>query len=149
MSDIYWAACHTDVGAERKAQKGIEGLGRGTLLATYAKSTRCKDHIRPLLNRYVLVALLGHEDAVWSEVNGVDGVNRVLTNNDKPSRVADREVASLMIAHATGAYNSIQARSSGGRFGRNKRRRARPRAGKKVRNRTYIIGGNQHAIQTA
>jgi transcription antitermination factor NusG len=149
MTELFWAACYTGVGTERKARAGIEALGRGTILATFAKSTRCKDHERPLLSRYLLVALHGSQDHIWSIINDVDGVDRVLVNNGKPSRVTEPEVAEVMMAHATGAFNSVQARSSGGRFGKKRRRRARPRAGKKARNPTYIIGANQHANRHA
>lgn len=146
----YWAACYTDVAAERKARDGIEGLGRGTFLPTFAKiycaGGRRKAFERPILNRYLLVALEGQDDEAWSEIKHVEGVHDVLTNFGVPSRVSEQEVSRLMLAHVFGSFNSIQARTINGRFARSKRRRARPRAGKKARSPTYIIGANPNDI---
>ena len=138
----YWVACYTDVGAERKAQGGIEGLERGTLLPTFAKvyvaGGRQKAFERPILNRYILVALHSRDDEAWSEIKHVEGVHDVLTNFGVPSRVSDKEIERLTLMHAYGACNVIQPRAVNGRYEKPKRRRARPRAGKKARSTTYI-----------
>lgn len=154
----YWVACYTDVGAERKAQDGIEGLGRGTFLPTFAKvytaGGRRKAFERPILNRYILVALHDRSDEAWSQVAHADGVHKVICAFDEngypvPSRVADKEVEHLMWAHMTGAFNSVQHRSANGQFQKPRRRRCRPRAGKKARSSTYIKGANQDGMQQA
>lgn len=151
----YWTCCYTDVGAERKARDGIEALDRGTFLPTFAKvyyaAGRKKAFERPILNRYILVALHGKQDPAWSEVAHVEGVHKVICTFDDafqpvPSRVAESEVERLMLMHMTGALNSVQHRSANGRFVKPRRRRARPRAGKKARSLTYIKGANPHAI---
>lgn len=149
----YWIACYTDVAAERRARDGIEALDRGTLLPTFAKvyytGGRRKAYERPILNRYLLVALQGQDDPVWSEIGHVDGVHRVLTMNGTPCRVPDQEIIRLTFAHAMGDYNTVQHRAANGRFEKPRRRRARPRAGKKARSTTYIKFSPTHVISQA
>lgn len=146
----YWACCYTDPGSERNARDGIEKLDRGTLLPTFAKiyysDGRRKAFERPILNRYILVALHAKDDPAWSEINHVEGVHSVLQNEGIPSRVSDREIINLTLAHAMGACNAVQARAANGQFTKPRRRRARPRAGKKARSSTYIKGQNPYAI---
>jgi transcription antitermination factor NusG len=154
----YWTAAYTSVNAEIKARDGIEALDRGTFIPTFAKvyykDGRKKAFERPILNRYILVALRGRDDAAWSQIAHVEGVTRLIGNYDDggqliPSPVAPKEIERLMWAHMTGALNNIQHRAANGRFTKPKVRRARPRAGKKVRSRTYIRGANQDAISSA
>lgn len=151
----YWVCCYTVPGGERKARDGIEALDRGTFLPTFAKvyyaGGRKKAFERPILNRYILVALHDKGDPAWSQVAHVEGVHKVIcTFGDAfqpvPSRVAEKEVERLMLMHMSGALNSVQGRASNGRFVKPRRRRARPRAGKKARNLTYMKGANPHAI---
>lgn len=145
----YWAACYTDVGAECKARDGIEVLDRGTFLPTFARvyysGGRRKAFERPILNRYILVALRDRQDEAWSSINHVEGVHKVLCNDGFPCRVADRDVVSLMMAHVSGACNSVQHRDAQGRFSRRQRnpsRRRRPRKGKKYMGNVTHINGN-------
>ena len=42
------------------------------------------------LSSYLLVALHGGQDHIWSVINDVNGVDRVLVNNDKPSKATER-----------------------------------------------------------
>jgi transcription antitermination factor NusG len=154
----YWTAAYTNVGAERKARDSIEALDRGTCLPTFAKvyyaGGRKKAFERPILNRYILVALHDRNDEAWSQVAHADGVHKVICASDEngypvPSRVADKEVERLMWAHMTGAFNSVQHRSANGQFQKPRRRRCRPRAGKKARSLTYIKGANQDGNHAA
>lgn len=149
----YWAACYTDVGAERKARDGIEAMDRGTLLPTFAKvyyeGGRRKAFERPILNRYLLVALHSKDDPAWSSINQLEGVHNVLQNNGVPVRVYDREIINLTLAHVMGSCNAVQARAANGQFTKPRRRRARPRPGKKARSSTYIKGQNPHVISQA
>lgn len=147
---MYWIACYTDVGRERQVRGEIEAMERGAFLPTFAKiytmKGKRKSYERPIISRYVLAALHGADDPAWSEINNIEDMKHgVLTNDDKPCRVACEEVSRLMIAHATGACNIIQTRASNGRFGR--KRRARPRKGKKARVSAYITCGNSHVTQ--
>lgn len=149
----YWAACYTDVAAERKARDGIEALNRGTLLPTFAKvdlfGGQRKAFERPILARYLFIALHSKDDEAWSQINHVDGVQRVLVNENKPARVSDQEIIRLTLAHAMGDCNVIQTRAANGRYQKPKRRRSRPRAGKKARSSTYVKGRDLNAISQA
>lgn len=151
----YWTAAYTNPNAEHKARDAIEALDRGTCLPTFAKvyytGGRKKAFERPVMNRYILVALHGRDDDAWSQVAHADGVHKVICAFDAdgypvPSRVAEKEVERLMWVHMTGALNSVQHRAANGRFVKPRRRRARPRPGKKARSLTYIKGGNTDAI---
>jgi transcriptional antiterminator NusG len=140
----YWTAAHTEPRIERKVRSGIEALDRGACLPTFVHGYVFRGRLRrtehPIIKNYVLIALKGIEDDAWSAINHVEGVHRVLTNNGKPSRVSEEEVADLVLAHATGAYNRIQSRSASGHFEKRRTRRARPRKGKVARSSTYLIG---------
>lgn len=135
MNSLYWTACYTNVGAERKAQRGIEGLGRGTFLPTFVRGWvqvggSCKLFERPLLNRYVLVGLASRDDPIWAQFADVDGVSKVLSEGGFPRRIGGDEVARMMMAHVMRTYNQIQVRQANGKFGRSRKRRRRPRHGK-------------------
>lgn len=147
----YWTACYTEPRAEYKARQGVETLDRGACLPTFVRRHihrgRLRATERPILQRYLLVALEGPDDEAWSAINHIVGVHHVLTNNSKPCRVSEPEVARLMLAHATGAHNVTQARAANGRYDKKRRRRARPRAGKKARSSTYIIGEQSSGIR--
>lgn len=154
----YWVCCYTHVGCERKAQEGIEALDRGTLLPTFAMTSYSaglkSSSERPVLNRYVLIALYGREDHAWSQIAHVEGVHRVICTYDAdgslaPSRVSEKEVQRLMWTHMTGALNRVQGRASNGCWAKPRKRRARPRPGKRVRSLTYIKGANHHATHAA
>jgi transcriptional antiterminator NusG len=125
-------------------RSGIEALDRGACLPTFVHGYVFRGRLRttehPIIPNYVLVALNGIDDDAWSAINHVEGIHRVLTNNGKPGRVSEKEVADLMLAHATGAHNRIQARAANGRFEKKRRtRRSRPRPGKRARSSTYIV----------
>lgn len=159
----YWTAAYTQVNAERKARDAIEAQDRGTFIPTFAKiyylNGRKKEFERPILSRYILVALEGRDDDDGlSAVMNAEGVQGVfctyhLDHKGLPVaraiRVPDKEVERLMMLHVTGALNSIQHRNAAGRFAKPRRRRCRPRKGKKASNLTYIRGANQDDMQQA
>lgn len=82
---------------------------------------------RPLLPGYMLV----HVGEGWSGLRDVEGVYGVLANAGVVSRVTDEEMARLTLAHATRAHDDMQA----GPEVRRPRRRRRPRAGRRFRER--------------
>ena len=129
----YWAVIHTKVQAETDARRSVEALGYGAFLPYYKQGYWRGEQLRfrekPLLPRYVLAKL--PEGAEWSTLNHADGVGRILMDAGTPARVSDAEVASLMLAHARGAYNTAPPRrDAAGRFRKHKKRRRRPRHGK-------------------
>lgn len=140
-SEIYWTACYTLPGAEHEARDGIQDIGFGTFVPTFAKcwyrdGKLCASE-HPLLTRYVLVAL-AEGDESWGKINDVDGIHKLLTNVGKPIRINDRDVSRLMLAHATGVFNVVQTRNAAGQFAlrassppKHKERRSRPLSGPK------------------
>lgn len=149
----YWTAGYTEPQSEYKARESIELLDRGAFLPTMVKTHVFRGRLRqtehPILKRYVLIALESAEDEAWSAANHITGIHHVLTNNSKPGRVSELEIAGLMLAHATGAHNITTARTAAGRFAKRRRRRARPRKGKKARSSTYIVGEQSNGIRHA
>lgn len=146
----FWAVIHTQAKAEPDVRRGVENIGFGAFLPSYAEyaSKRQRLDWRPksLLAGYVLVALHDGDGGAWRDIDDVDGVHRVLTSADKPSRVHPDEMVRLMIMHASGSENVIQPRASSGRY---KRRRRRPRPGRTYRNRTDIGAGDERGYSYA
>lgn len=138
-----WTACYTQPGAEAKVRAGIEEIGFGTFLPTYAKcwyrDGRLRAQERPLMPRYILVAIDESNRSKIGEIHRelIEGVDHLL------GIVSETEVGRLMLAHATGAYNVVQMRDASGRFSqgrKQKKRRRRPRHGKTYRNSTSLSG---------
>lgn len=130
----YWTACYTQPGQEAKVRAGIEDVGFGTFLPTFAKcwyrDGRLRAQERPLMPRYILVAVDETNRGKLGEIHRelIKGVDHLL------GKVRDTEVSNLMLAHATGEYNA-QVRAPNGQFAKTgdvsqkpKRRRSRPRA---------------------
>lgn len=130
-----WIACYTQPGAEAKVRAGIEEIGFGTFLPTYAKcwyrDGKMRAQERPLMPRYILVAIDENNRRKLGEIHRelIKGVDHLL------GTVRDSEVSNLMLAHAMGDYN-IQVRAPNGQFARaellpnqpKKKRKPRPRA---------------------
>jgi hypothetical protein len=129
----YWAAVYTDAQAEPDVRAEIEKLGFGAFLPWYKLGTWRGDRLivrnKTLFPRYVFFHLADGAD--WSSVAHADGVNRVLVAAGAPARVSSTDIADLMLAHASGAYNAIAPyRGRSGQFRKRHRRRRRPRHGK-------------------
>lgn len=128
----YWAACYTHPQSETIVRRGVEDIGVGAFLPSYSEYSKKRERVswrsKALLPGYVLIAIDG--TVPWGEVARVKGVSRVLTNAGVVSRVTDAEMAELVMAHASGAYNAVESHLTTKR-GKRKRRR-RPRHGRKV-----------------
>ena len=130
----YWTACYTLPGLEHKAREGIEDAGFGAFLPTYAKAWYRDGKLcareQPLLSRYVFIAMPEGDDT-WGKLNDVDGIHRVLTNDNTPIRIAECDVSRLMLAHATGSEDVVQYGDKSTKYVpivRRKKRRPRPRS---------------------
>jgi transcription antitermination factor NusG len=141
-----WVAVYTAPGAERKAQLGLEDLGFGTFLPTYAVTVQRGRKFgvveRPLLPRYILVHLTIEQRRGWSIINEIDGVTELLEVDGNPLEIPEAEVAALTLAHASGEWNKI-AKAWNGRYSK---RRRRPRLNKKGKRRrvamnNYLVRG--------
>jgi transcription antitermination factor NusG len=131
----YWGCVYTNAQAEPVVRREIEDLGYGTFLPWYStgmwRGSKLQVRYRPMLPRYVFVNL--PENAVWSEVAHAKGANRLLTADGAPARIDPAQIATLMLAHATGCYDIMEPRrNASGRFCKQRRRRRRPRHGKVV-----------------
>jgi hypothetical protein len=131
----YWGCVYTNAQAEPVVRREIENLGYGTFLPWYSAGTwqgsQLRVRYRPLISRYVFVNL--PDAASWSEVAHARGANRLLMADGAPARIDPAQIAILMLAHATGRYDTVEPRrNASGRFSKQRRRRRRPRHGKVV-----------------
>lgn len=154
----YWAAIHTHPQAEPDVRKGVEDLGFGACVPSYARlfyvGAKLHERRKALLPGYVFVALNDGDHGAWRDVESVKGVNHVLTAADKPVRIPGEQVAKIMLECVQGLYNVIQPRSANGQFAvaepkpEQKRRRPRPRACKSTRARRRQAKRARHRIRT-
>ena len=140
----YWTVVYTDVSAERDVRRGLEGLGYGAFLPYYRegywRGEKLQFREKALLPRYVLANL--PDDAAWGPIHQIHGANRVLTDAGAPARVPADQVATMMLSHASGLYNTTAPRrDAAGRFRKHKRRRRRPRHGKVYTGRPETVVG--------
>jgi len=128
----HWIAVFTQPQAEHVARAQIEAAGVGTFCPAFTVGSWRGDRLqlreRALLPRYLFAHVA--DDGDWPAIHNCNGVDHVLTVNDAPARVADADVARLMLSHAMHDHDVIAPRDPGGRFRRRKRRRRRPRHGR-------------------
>lgn len=149
MAEQFWAACQTAPGREHLIRADIEEAGRGAFLPTIARTwvrdgKLCATEA-PAVAGYVFfrvnrsLAPFGGDGNQWSEdwgeVSNIEGVQRVLTNDGLAMRVSPADMARMVLGHATGAHNRIEAYPSSDRRTRAKKSR-KPRPGKRLRNNT-------------
>jgi transcription antitermination factor NusG len=129
----HWAVARVFSKRAHRISQELAGLSVGTFQPTYVRrwfvDGRPSAKERPLMPGYMLV----HTDD-WGAIRDVEGVYGVLTNAGRASRVTDEEMTRLVLAHATGAHNDVQA----GPEVRRPRRRRRPRPGRRFRMRQAI-----------
>ena len=132
---MHWAVCQTFSNRVHRVRPEIEKANRGTFLPTYArlwsKGGLPWSKERQLMPGYLF--FLTEPDG-WGAVRNTEGVYAVLTNEGRASKVRDTEMCRLVLDHAMGVHNRIEAGGLGDpakkRYGR---RRRRPRAGKRMR----------------
>ena len=132
----YWAVAQTVSRMEHIVRREIEKLDRGAFLPTYGRYWKvdgrqfAKEY--PLLGGYVF--FLTRADN-YAGVPDIDGVYRVLANPDgSAKRVGDAEMARLVLGHAGGNHNRIDAAKFTKYYRPEPRRkRRRPRPGKRIR----------------
>lgn len=127
----FWAVAQTISGTEHVVRRDIEEAGFGAFVPTYARIWAAEGRMNareyPLLRGYVFFKT--SPDA-WSPIASIDGVFGVLaTAEGEAKRVSAAEMASLMLAHASGAYNQITVPPRHAE----KRRRRRHRPSKRIR----------------
>lgn len=136
MAEQYWAACQTMPGREHLIRADIEDAGRGAFLPTLARTWVRDGKIcateAPAVAGYVFFRTTPDD---WGQVSNIEGVQRVLVNDGIAMRVSHGDMARMVLGHATGVHNRIEAWPTGERRQRNKNSR-KPRPGKRLRNNT-------------
>lgn len=137
----YWSACQVMPGREHVVRAEIEKGERGAFVPTYARAWFADGKVsageRAAMQGYVFFRTREND---WGSVADIDGVQRVLTmeNGDRPrlaKRVSDADMARMVIAHATGQHNRIEACIYTGKP-KERQRRRRPRPGNRIRKAT-------------
>jgi transcription antitermination factor NusG len=130
--DEYWGACQTMPGREHLIRADIEEAGRGAFLPTLARTWVREGKLcateAPAVAGYVFFRTTAEG---WGQVSCIEGVQQVLVNDGIAMRVSDREMAHMVLGHATGAHNDFGARIVGER--RERKSSRKPRPGKRIR----------------
>jgi hypothetical protein len=128
----YWAACQTMPGREHIIRADIEEAGRGAFLPTIARTWVRDGKIcateAPAVAGYVFFRTTAKG---WGQVSCIEGVQQVLVNDEIAMRISDADMVRMVLGHATGAHNRLEARIAKDRTERKKSRKPRP--GKRIR----------------
>jgi transcription antitermination factor NusG len=142
MAEQYWAACQTMPGREHVIRADIEESGRGAFLPTLARTwvrdgKLCATEA-PSVPGYVFFRVTRDDKRQedWGVVCNIDGVHGVLVNDGKAMRVSSADMTRMVLGHATGEHNRLEARLSTDRK-RNSSRKPRP--GKRIRMRKNTV----------
>lgn len=125
-----WIVAYTAPRAETRAKLGIEEIGHEVFMPVEKLSQKVERERlwrqveRPLFSRYIFVR---PRQGQWGNLLSIDGVNDVLRNNDKPSRVPAAWIEGLRKAESFGVFDRTKsspnpfqigemARVSGGPF---------------------------------
>lgn len=103
-----WYIAYTAPRAEFEAAEGIRELGRDVYLPLeqrrVVRRNRRIDVTEPLFRRYVFFSLPVGDDE-WGPVKHVDGVEDVLCNRGRASRVPTAAIERLRMLEKVGAFN--------------------------------------------
>jgi transcription antitermination factor NusG len=138
MAEQFWAACQAMPGLEHRIRADIEESGRGAFLATLARTwvrdgKLCATEA-PAVPGYVFFRAT---DEDWGAVSSIEGVQRVLVNDGLAMRVNHTDMARMVIGHATGEHNRLEARIARAKAERKKSRKPRP--GNRIRQRKNTV----------
>lgn len=105
-----WLVVYTEPRAEKRAKWGIQDSGMEVFAPVEKqrpkKTAKTQTPIeRPVFSRYIFARERDHMQHCWAELNGIDGIVDVLTNNDIPSRVPATWVEALRKAEAYGVFD--------------------------------------------
>lgn len=139
MAEQYWAACQTMPGTEHLIRADIEESNRGAFVPTLARTWMRDGKLcateTPSLPGYVFFRATPDD---WGAVSSIEGVQRVLVNDGLPMRVSSADMARMVLGHATGAHNRIEAVINSDRKSRRKNSR-KPRPGNRIRDRKNTV----------
>lgn len=134
-----WTVCQVYSKRAVRLQREAEEADCGTFLPTYARihyrDGKRSSSERQLLPGYLFVRLRPDDRARIAEL---EGVYRILPSPPLVARRIEREMAPLVIGHASGRWNDVQ-RPPAEREPTRRRRRRRPRPGKRTRARLAAL----------
>jgi transcription antitermination factor NusG len=138
MAEQYWAACQTMPGREHLIRADIEEGGRGAFLPTLARTwvrdgKLCATEA-PAVAGYVFFRTTPDG---WGQVSNIEGVQRVLVNDGLAMRVSNDDMARMVLGHAMGEHNLLEAHVARVKAGR--RRSKKPRPCKRIRVRDNTV----------
>lgn len=133
----YWAACQTIPGTEHLVRADIEESNRGafvpTMARTWVRDGKLCATEAPAIRGYVFFRAT---DKDWGFVNNIEGV-KVLVNNGNPMIINHQDMARMVLDHALGQHNRLEARVARAKADRRKSRKPRP--GKRIRMRSNAV----------
>lgn len=128
----HWAVCKVFSKRAARIRSEAEGFGVGGFLPTYARvhyrDGKRSSSERQLLPGYLFVRLMPDDRARVAELEGVYGL---LPAGERAAARLEREMAHLVVGHASGRWNEISAPPAEAE--RVRRRRRRPRPGRRMR----------------
>jgi hypothetical protein len=149
----YWAACQMMPGQEHIVRAKVEEADRGAFVPTFARMWAADGKVSAkecaAMSGYVFFRTNGLD---WAQVEAIDGV-QVLTmegldNKGMPARIAkpvtDEEMRRMVLGHATGEHDRIEACITQ-RKARDRNRRRRSRPGRRIRKLTV---GNRTGMES-
>lgn len=129
--EVYWTACQMMPGQEHLVRADIEESNRGafvpTMVRTWVRDGKLCATESSAVPGYVFFRAT---DEDWAAVNNIEGV-RVLVNNGLPMIVSPKDMARMVMGHALGEHNRLEARLERSKAERRKSRKPRP--GKRIR----------------
>ena len=133
----HWAVCQVFSKRAQRIRFEAEEANVGTFLPTYARihyrDGKRSSSERQLLPGYLFVRLTPDDRARVAELEGVYGL---LSGGELAAARLEREMAHLVVGHATGAFNQIEVAPDVERV---RRRRRRPRPGRRARARRAAL----------
>ena len=103
-----WHAFRTEIKSEFRAERGLNGLGFETFVPIEKLAIiRCRrKHIieNPLFPRYGFVKFDVELDH-WGQIYDTKGIEDILTNNQIPVRVPERDISQLKLAQKFGLFD--------------------------------------------
>lgn len=134
MAEQYWAACRATPGREHVVRSEIEKINRGAFLPTFARTWVSDGKVSARETALIPGYVFFRTDAEgWGVVKSIEGVQGVLTYDSGDEkriakRVTDDEMTRLVLDHATGDCDLIEAqiRIEPLRNSHNSSRRPRP-----------------------
>lgn len=136
MAEQFWAACQTIPGREHLVRADIEEMERGAFVPTLARTWIREGKLcateAAAVPGYVFFRAT---DEDWGAVSNIDGVQRVLVNGGFAMIVSHHDMARMVLGHALGEHNRIEAVANRERGARKKHSR-KPRPGMRLRNNT-------------